>query len=221
MKKDNYGAKTNAKHGKIFILLVTEYGNLLAREQFDTAAEAEAEGYAYYFCHEGRDVYVKPAPNGNNEQFALIGAPFAPETASTRLTIIYPMSGLKPQNIANLRKMVLAKEVLLKKALGAKNLPIRTKSDTLCFPWFPAESAENAEHYAHLIYNLVETAREKRWVLAKPQKSFPNEKYALQIWQDGLGLVGQEYAEIRRLLRANLSGDSGRRYVKPRKFAKA
>ena len=46
------------KLGKTFLLLVTSHGDLLIRERFDTAAQAERTGYSKYFSYTGRDVYL-------------------------------------------------------------------------------------------------------------------------------------------------------------------
>jgi len=59
--------------------LITPRGTLLIQEHFDIAEEAEAAGYGYYFDHDGRGVYIKPAPDGKTEHskhFAVVGAPF-------------------------------------------------------------------------------------------------------------------------------------------------
>ncbi|MCL2343216.1 MAG: hypothetical protein FWC62_04880 [Firmicutes bacterium] len=212
--------------------LITPRGTLLIQECFDTAAEAETAGYGNYFHHEGRDVYIKAAPNGMTEHskwFAVVGAPFEetapvetpePETVSEptgRLTIEVPALGFTPQHIENLNKMVLAKEALLKKALGVDELPIRMGLDTIQFSWFPAEPGENAAYYTQFIYALCETAKEKKRVTAKARDSFENEKFALRVFMIGLGLIGPEYGKIRRLMTANLNGNSSWRYGAPNK----
>jgi hypothetical protein len=204
--------------------LITPRGTLLMQERFDTAEKAEAAGYCNYFHHEGQDVYVKTAPDGatkHSKHFALVGAPFETpaEDDTDRLTIEVPVLGFTPEHIENLNKMVLAKEALLKKALGIDELPIRMGLDALQFPWFPADSGENAEAYAQFICALCETAKEKKRVTAKAQESFENEKFAMRVWLIGLGLIGKEYGKIRKLLVANLSGDSSWRYGKPEKAA--
>jgi hypothetical protein len=125
--------------------------------------------------------------------------------------------GFTPEQIDNLTKMVLAKEALLKKALGVEELPIRMGLDALQFPWFPAEPAENAAYWVQFIYALCETAKAKKRVTARPQETFENEKFSMRVWLIGLGLVGKEFGKIRALLGANLSGDSGWRYGKPEK----
>jgi hypothetical protein len=87
--------------------------------------------------------------------------------------------------------------------------------DSIQFPWFPAEPTENADHWIQFIHALCETAKEKKRVTAKAQESFENEKFAMRVWLIGLGLIGKEYGQIRKLLAANLSGDSSWRFGKP------
>jgi len=152
-----------------------------------------------------------PAPMESPETTA------EPET--DRLTIEVPVLGFTPEHIENLNKMVLAKESLLKKALGLDALPIRMGLDVLQFSWFPAEPSENADCYAQFIEALCETAKSKKRVTAKAQENFENEKFALRVWMIGLGLIGKEYGKIRKLMMANLSGDSSWRFGKPEKAA--
>jgi len=206
--------------------LITPRGTLLMQERFDTAEEAEAAGYGNYFHHEGRDVYVKTAPDGANEHckfFALVGEPFAPEDEvpaednTGRLTIEVPVLGFTPQHIENLNLMVESKAPLLKKAIGIDELPINMGLDTLQFPWFPSEPAENTECWVQFIHALCETAREKKRVTAKPQESYENEAFTMRVWLINLGLVGKEYSKIRRLLGSGLSGNSAWRFGKPEK----
>ena len=117
--------------------------------------------------------------------------------------------------------MVTAKEPLLKKALGAEELPIRVLEDTIEFPWFTLETPEDAAYYAQFIHALCATAKEKKRVTAKAPDTFENEKFSMRVWLIGLGLVGKEYGKPRKLLAKNLSGDSGWRYGKPEKSPEA
>ena len=144
---------------------------------------------------------------------------FPIETDINRLTIEVPLEGFTPEHIANLNKMVLSKEPLLKKALGVDELPICMGTDTIKFPWFPIEPTENAAYYVQFIYALCETAKAKKRVNAKAQENFENEKFALRVWLIGLGLIGKEYGKIRKLMMANMSGDSSWRFGKPEKAA--
>jgi len=222
--------------GKAFHF-ITPRGTLLIQELFGTSAEAEAAGYGMYFTHNDHDVYVKTDPDGASEHsklFALVGATFAqdapaeevpegtapeveapPEADVGRLAVEVPLEGFTPQQIEKLNRMIESKAPLLKKTLGVDELPIRMRPDTIQFPWFPLESAENAADYAQFIHALCATAKEKKRVTAKPQISFENEKFAMRVWLISLGMVGKEYAQARKLLSRNLIGDSAFRYGKP------
>jgi hypothetical protein len=137
------------------------------------------------------------------------------ETAIDSVCIEVPLDGFTPETIDNLCKMVSAKEPLIKKALGADKLPIWVLKDRITFDWF--NSADNITDYAKFITQLCKTAKEKKRVTAKPQETFENEKFAMRVWLIGLGLIGKEYLQIRKLMTANLSGNAAWRYVQPDK----
>jgi hypothetical protein len=216
--------------------LITPRGTFLCQERFDTAEQAEAQGYGNYFHHEGRDVYIKTNLDGATEHsklFAVVGAPFEkpesaqePETEETTETIAetdlvsieYPLDGFSPEALDNLAKMVLAKEVLLKKALGMDELPIQIKQDRICFPWFRlTKDKGKIAAYSQFITALCTTAKEKKRVTAKAQESFENEKFAMRVWLIGLGLIGKEYGATRKLMMTYLSGNSSWRFGVPEK----
>lgn len=140
-------------------------------------------------------------------------------TEITQLVIEYPLDGFTPEAIDNLTKMVLAKEALLKKALGAEELPIQIPDDQrIAFPWFSIDTdSDTATAYAQFIAALCKTAKEKKRVTAKAPEAFENQKFAMRVWLIGLGMIGAEFGAARKLLMRNLSGDSGWRYGKPEK----
>ncbi len=142
-------------------------------------------------------------------------------TETTRLVIEYPLDGFTPDAIDNLTKMVLAKEALLKKALGAEELPIQLPDDQrIAFPWFSIDTdSDTTAAYTQFIAALCKTAKEKKRVTAKAPEAFENEKFAMRVWLIGLGMIGAEFGAARKLLMRNLSGDSGWRYGKPDKAA--
>jgi len=129
------------------------------------------------------------------------------EVDTDHLTIEVPVLGFTPEHIENLNKMVLAKEPLLKKALGLDELPIRMGLDTIQFPWFPAEPAENAACYAQFIQALCETAKTKKRVMTET-KAVDNEKFRMRIFCISLGMIGAEFKAARLALGARLSGNS-------------
>ena len=144
------------------------------------------------------------------------------ETAEAdTISITVPLEGFTPERLDILCKLVLSKETLLKKALGVDALPIKVLQNGIEFPWFRAEHSDDLMAYAQLISALCTTAKEKKRVTAKPQESYDNEKFALRVYLLGLGLIGGEFGRIRKLLGANLSGNSSWRYGTPDKAVTA
>lgn len=135
------------------------------------------------------------------------------------LTVEFPLTGFNPETLDNLCKLVLSKEALLKKALGAEELPVQMLEDRIAFPWFTLAAPEHADAYAKFITALCKTAKEKKRVTAKAKESFENEKFAMRVWLIGLGLIGKEFGLVRKLLMANLGGNSSWRYGAPNKAA--
>lgn len=132
------------------------------------------------------------------------------------VVIEMPLEGFTTENIDNLCKLVASKEVLIKKALGTAELPIQVLEGRIAFPWFKAITDDGCvDAYAQLITALCKTAKEKKRVTAKAQESFENEKFAMRVWLIGLGLIGKDYSLARKLLMANLDGNSGFRYGAP------
>jgi len=205
-----------AKPDKTFYL-ITPRGTLLCQERFDTAAEAEAAGYGEYFHHEGRDVYIKPAPDGKTEHskhFAVVGAPFeqAPEADEPEedcVCIEMPLNGFTPEKLDNLSKMVAAKEALITQALGIDGpLAIQVLEDRIAFPWFKGTvDGAHIDAYAQLIAAICRTAKEKTRVTAQPKEEHPNPRFTMRCWLISLGLVGPEYRLIRKIMTSTLCGN--------------
>ena len=139
-----------------------------------------------------------------------------PEPATDNVCIEYPLEGFTPEALDNLEKLAASKAPLIKKALGAEELPIRVLEDRICFDWFRLSEDNGAvDAYAQFIACLCETAKEKKRVTAKAPDSFENEKFAMRVWLIGLGMVGKKYALARKLLLKNLDGNSSWRYGAP------
>ena len=141
------------------------------------------------------------------------------EPETDQVVIEVPLADFTPEALDRLAAMVTAKEALIKKALKADALPIQILSDRIAFPWF--QTALDGEHinaYVQFITMLCKTAREKKRVTAKaPEQGFENEKFACRVWMTGLGMVGPEFGLARKLMIANLDGNSGWRYGPPEK----
>jgi hypothetical protein len=174
-------------------------------EVFGAESDEDALRQAYEFC-EGEVVLL--------ELFELDGdynttrsVEITPRT--DRLTIEVPLDGFTPEKLDNLAKLVNAKAPLLMAALGADKLPIKQTAETLLFPWFSGNlDAEHTEAYATLVSLLCKTAIEKKRVTAKEREVDDNPKYAMRCWLLSLGFIGEEYKTARKILLANLSGNS-------------
>ena len=139
------------------------------------------------------------------------------ETATTdHLTIEYPLDGFTPEKLEILRKLIASKAVLIKKMVGADELPIEVTDSTIKFAWFSTDLDSAEIHaYSQFVAALCENAKTKTRVVAQPQESYENEKFAMRVFGIGLGLKGEQYALCRKLMLQNLTGDSGFRYGKP------
>ena len=151
--------------------------------------------------------------------------PAAPEEVETeqpdRMSVDMILVDYPAEAIDRLRKLVDSKAALLKMALGADELPILVEGKLIKFPWFPCDG--NAAAYTQLTMALCRTAKEKRRVNARPQKEHSNPKFTMRCWlTTTLGLVGDDYRQIRKLLCAPLEGNSAwSQGCDPRKATKA
>ena len=141
---------------------------------------------------------------------------FQASTTLGGLTIEIPLQGFTPEKLYNLTSMVLAKEELLKAALGVDALPIELTDDTVQFPWFTGDlDAEHANAYAHLITRLCATAIEKKRVVAKESELPENPKYAMRCFLLSLGMLGAEFKNARKILTSKLDGNSSWKFGRP------
>lgn len=137
------------------------------------------------------------------------------QVESTDCLTVEVRNDFTPEQLDNLYKMVIAKEQLLKKALGAAELPIQVAEEKVAFPWFTLSDPSEAAYYVQFIGLLCATAKEKKRITAKAPENFQNEKFSIRVWLISLGAVGKEYGNMRKLLGKNLGGESGWRYGKP------
>ena len=136
--------------------------------------------------------------------------------ADEKITISLPYT-LSGEEEARLQALVDSKHSLLTKALETDDLPILVKDETISFPWFTNHDIEGeADAYAQLITAMIKMAKEQKRIVAK-DKQEENEKFAMRIFTVRLGLKGEEYKLIRKLLTHNLSGNSAWKNGKPKK----
>lgn len=145
---------------------------------------------------------------------ALAAAGFHAETGTeepegpTGVAIQMPLSLFTEGQLQNLYALVAAKGSLIKKALGAEDLPINIIGNKLDFPWFPKyESPDEVKAYMHFVTALCDMARNQKRITAK-EKEVDNDKYAFRCFLLRLGFIGDEYKAERKVLLRNLSGSS-------------
>lgn len=89
---------------------------------------------------------------------------------STDLNIEMPRGFFTDEALANLQKIVDSKASLIKKAVGADEIPIRVSDDKVSFPWFKAQDADEAKAYGDFVSKLSQMAREAKRVVAKEKE---------------------------------------------------
>lgn len=122
--------------------------------------------------------------------------------------ISMPRSLFTDSGLENLKGILAAKGNLIKKALGADDLPLEITDTKVSFPWFPATpTPEELKAYDTFICKLCEMARNQKRVNTT-EKPIDNEKYAFRCFLLRLGFIGAEYKTARKILLKNLSGSS-------------
>lgn len=98
---------------------------------------------------------------------------------------------------------------------GLENLlQIIENKETVEFPWFTVEQDGDGDAYARFITALCEFAKNLKRVVNKPDTS-DNEKYAFRCFLLRLGMIGEEYKPVRKVLLRRLTGSSAFRHGKP------
>ena len=127
---------------------------------------------------------------------------------SVSLTVEMPRDQFTETQLENLKKLVSAKERLLKQALGTEEVPVIVTDEKVSFPWFSEGiPAEDCMAYTKLIEAICRMAKEAKRVTAK-EKETDNPKYAFRCFLLRLGFVGDDYKADRKILLRNLSGSS-------------
>ncbi len=124
------------------------------------------------------------------------------------LTVEMPRVQFTEAQLENLKKLVSAKEGLLKQALGTEEVPVVVTDEKVSFPWFSEGiPAEDCMAYTKLIGAICRMAKEAKRVTAK-EKETDNPKYAFRCFLLRLGFIGDDYKADRKILLRNLSGSS-------------
>lgn len=135
------------------------------------------------------------------------------DTEESGICISIPRSIFTDSALENLKAIIASKGNLIKKALGADDLPIEVTEFKVSFPWFPAGyTPDELNTYGQFIEKLCEMVRNQKRVNAT-EKETDNEKYAFRCFLLRLGFIGNEYKVARKILLRNLTGSSAFRSV--------
>ena len=141
-------------------------------------------------------------------------AGYTAEDEPVALTISMPRDFFTEQSMNNLLQLIANKETLLKHALNTESLAVNECEETVEFPWFTVEKDGDGDAYAKFITMFFEFAKNLQRVVNKPDTS-DNEKYAFRCFLLRLGMIGEEYKPVRRVLLRRLTGSSAFRHGKP------
>ena len=141
-------------------------------------------------------------------------AGYTAEDEPVALTISMPRDFFTEQSMNNLLQLIANKETLLKHALNADSLAVNECEETVEFPWFTVEKDGDGDAYAKFITMFCEFAKNLQRVVNKPDTS-DNEKYAFRCFLLRLGMIGEEYKPVRKVLLRRLTGSSAFRHGKP------
>lgn len=160
-----------------------------------------------------RDGYII-CPDDSSILAALADKGFTTETAEepakepTGLTISLPVDSFTVSAVDNMKKLVEAKNSLIRKALGADRLDIMIEDGKVAFPWWDRlPESEVTQAYTCFLAALCHMASEAKRVLAK-ETEVESEKYAFRCFLLRLGYIGEESKADRKILLRNLSGHS-------------
>lgn len=127
-----------------------------------------------------------------------------PQSEDVGLTVAIPLENVL---VGNLTKLLEAKGMLIKKALGITDIRIEVDSDKVSFPWFGEVQPDEAMTYTKFIAALCKMSKEQKRINST-EKEVTNEKYAFRCFLLRLGFIGDEYKADRKILLRNLSGSS-------------
>ena len=127
---------------------------------------------------------------------------------AVRISICLPAHDMSERQIQNVFDLVESKQTLIKKAVGAGELPITLEDGKLCFDWFSMDSTpEERQAYMALLCGIRSLAMTLHRVNRR-ETDVPNEKYAFRCFLLRLGMVGTDSKKSRKILLKNLSGSS-------------
>ena len=137
-----------------------------------------------------------------------------PSVDDVAMTISFPRHMLSNLGIENLRKLVTAKEELLRQAFGIATTEIQVTEESISFPWFGRLEPCELKYAAQFLGGLCKFANKSKRITSKAYHG-DNPKFAMRVWAIRMGFIGAEYKDLRMFLLRNLPGDAAFRYGRP------
>ena len=130
------------------------------------------------------------------------------------MTISVPRSLMADSGLENLKKLVHAKEDLLKQAFAIESTDIEVTDEAISFPWFSVLSPEELKYASQFISGMCRFANSSKRITSKRRRE-DNPKFAMRVWAIRMGFSGNEYKALRKYLMHRLPGDAAFRFGRP------
>lgn len=130
------------------------------------------------------------------------------------MTISVPRSMMTDGGLENLKKLVHAKEDLLKQAFAIESTDIEVTDEAISFPWFSVLSPEELKYASQFISGMCRFANSSKRITSK-RRHEDNPKFTMRVWAIRMGFSGNEYKALRKYLMHRLPGDAAFRFGRP------
>ena len=137
-----------------------------------------------------------------------------PSADDIAMTISFPRHMLSDVGIENLKKLIAAKDQLLRQAFGIETTEVQVTDEAISFPWFGQLEPYELKFAAQFICGLCKFANKSKRITSKAFHG-DNPKFAMRVWAIRMGFNGAEYKDLRMFLLRNLPGDAAFRYGRP------
>ena len=127
------------------------------------------------------------------------------------MTISVPRTVMSDSGLENLKKLVHAKEDLLKQAFAIENTDIEVTDEAISFPWFNVLSPEELKYASQFISGMCRFANSSKRITSKRRRE-DNPKFAMRVWAIRMGFSGNEHKALRKYLMHRLPGDAAFRF---------
>ena len=130
------------------------------------------------------------------------------------MTISLPRSVLSDSGLENLRKLIYAKDAILRKALDIDTTEIEVTDEAVSFPWFGRLEPEELKYVSQFLCGMCQFANRMKRITSQRRRD-DNPKFAMRVWAIRMGFSGEEYKGLRKYLMHRLPGDSAFRFGRP------